>query len=106
MKLCIPGYGAAEIQYDFAEGPKILGAKAQRAILNRHITPRQNSGKKDKSQSDIPLASEVWCPPAPSSTKPEERQIVLQVVAVDWIFFRYIYLVLFGSARPSSDNFA
>ena len=35
-----------EVQFDFPEGHRILGTKAQRAILRRCITPHENSGKK------------------------------------------------------------
>ena len=42
----IPGCRAAEIQFDFTEGCKILRTEAQRAILKRFITPHENSGKK------------------------------------------------------------
>ena len=41
MRLRIPGFRAAEIHVDFAEGHEILGTKAQRAILKRYITPRK-----------------------------------------------------------------
>ena len=46
IRLCIPEYGAADIQFDFTEGHKIFGATTQRAILIRYIKPRENLGKK------------------------------------------------------------
>ena len=44
--LRIPGYRAAEVQLDSKEDHKILGTRAQRAILRRCISPHESSGKK------------------------------------------------------------
>ena len=38
----VPSTGRGQFPFT---GPKILGTEAQRAILNRHITPHENSGK-------------------------------------------------------------
>ena len=46
----IPGKRAVEIQADFSEGHNILGIKAQRAILERNITPHKKMEGKGSSQ--------------------------------------------------------
>ena len=37
---------AAEIKVDFVEKHKVLGTEAQRALFQRHLTRRENTGKK------------------------------------------------------------
>ena len=41
IRLCIPEYGAVDIQFDFTEGHKILGTTTQRASLIRYINFRE-----------------------------------------------------------------
>ena len=119
--LRIPGCGAADIQVDFTEKPKILGTEAQRrkssgqkgsiagwfSILNlmslvlmlqnlraalrkKHCNKNgapaemhwkwrnmSTSSKKRTKPHSTRLQKEVWSLPAPSSTKPVERELVV-----------------------------